>query len=165
MKRLTLIRHGKSSWKDSALADFERPLNQRGMRDAPRMGQRLASRGLVPDFILSSPARRAHQTATALAERLELSEPQLGYQSSIYQAEPATLLALIRGFDDKWRHVMIVGHNPGLTDLGNLLADGAIDNLPTCGLLVIEFAVDRWTEVAPRGGILTLFDFPKNPAT
>lgn len=165
MKRLTLIRHGKSSWKDCALADFDRPLNPRGMRDAPRMGQRLASRGLVPDFILSSPARRAHQTATALAERLGLSEPQLGLQSSIYQAEPATLLELIRGFEQNWRHVMIVGHNPGLTDLGNLLADGVIDNLPTCGLLVIDFAVDRWTEIAPRGGTLKLFDFPKNPAT
>lgn len=164
MKRLTLVRHGKSSWKSPDLADFERPLNPRGERDAPRMGQRLADRGLVPDLLLSSPARRAQQTAAALAKPLGLSAPQLRLQPILYQAEPSALLALIRGFEEPWRHVMIVGHNPGLTDLGNLLAACALDNLPTCGLLVMDFAVERWAEVAPGGGTLMLYDIPKNPS-
>ncbi len=164
MKRLTLVRHGKSSWNDTDLADFDRPLNQRGERDAPRMGERLYRRNLRPALILSSPAQRARQTAKALTAQLKLAPEQLRFDASIYEAEPADLLKLIRSFEEEWQQVLLVGHNPGLTELGNLLADCGLDNLPTCGVLVIDFDVSSWRQVAPLGGTLALFDSPKNPA-
>ena len=164
MKRLTLVRHGKSSWKDADLADFDRPLNKRGERDAPRMGECLYRRNLRPDLILSSPAQRARQTAEALVETLKLAPEQLRFDASIYEAEPADLLKLIRSFEEEWQHVLLVGHNPGLTELGNLLADCGLDNLPTCGVLVIDSDCSSWRQVAPRGGSLALFDSPKKPS-
>ncbi|MHB1400550.1 MAG: SixA phosphatase family protein [Trichloromonadaceae bacterium] len=163
MKRLTLVRHGKSSWKDPEVADFGRPLNKRGERDAPRMGERLAQRGLRPDLLLSSPAKRTRQTAEALAEKLQLAPEQLRFDGEIYEAEPSGLLEVIRGLEEAWGHVLLVGHNPGLTELGNLLADCGLDNLPTCGLLVIDFDLPSWQQVVPKSGVLTLYDYPKNP--
>lgn len=164
MKRLTLVRHAKSSWKDVELADFDRPLNKRGKGDAPRMGERLARRGLHPDLLLSSPARRARQTAEAIAAQLRLDPTVLRFSAPIYEADPEALLELIRGCEERWQHLLLVGHNPGLTELGNLLADCGIDNLPTCALLVIDFEVSSWRQVAPGAGALLLYDYPKNPA-
>lgn len=162
MKRLVLIRHAKSSWKHPELVDFDRPLNKRGRQDAPMMGTRLLRRALHPDGIVSSPALRARQTAEAIAGQLDLPAQQLEFRPEIYQAEPDDLLALIRGFDQDWQMVFLIGHNPGLTELGHLLVDRQIENLPTCALLVIDFDLDHWNEVGPRGGRLWLYDFPKN---
>lgn len=164
MKRLVLIRHAKSSWKHSELADFDRPLNQRGRQDAPMMGERLLKRALHPDVIVCSPALRARQTAEAIAGRLALPVQQLLFRPEIYEAEPDSLLDLIRDFDQGWQTVFLVGHNPGLTELGNLLTGDQIDNLPTCALLVIDFEVSNWRLLAPGAGTLFLYDYPKNPA-
>ncbi len=163
MKRLTLIRHAKSSWKDPDLDDFDRPLNKRGQRDAPTMGERLAGRGHLPNVIVSSPAERARLTAQAIAQELNIPPAQLVYDENIYEAEALGLLELIHGFSEQWQHALLVGHNPGLTDLGNLLAACGLDNLPTCGILCIDFDVSAWKAVAPRGGSLVFYDFPKNP--
>lgn len=164
MKRLVLIRHAKSSWKHPELADFDRPLNQRGRQDAPMMGERLLKRALHPDVIVSSPALRARQTAEAIAARLALPVQQLLFRPEIYEAESNTLLDLIRGYDQGWQTVFLVGHNPGLTELGNQLATCDIDHLPTCALLVIDFEVSNWRQLAPGAGTLFLYDYPKNPA-
>lgn len=164
MKRLTLVRHAKSSWKDAELADFDRPLNKRGEGDAPRMGERLARRGLQPELLLSSPARRARQTAEAIAAALRVDSAALRFSPAIYEASPAALLELIRGCEERWQHLLLVGHNPGLTELGNLLAGCGIDNLPTCAVLVIDFEISNWRQVAPGAGALFLYDYPKNPA-
>lgn len=162
MKRLVLIRHAKSSWKHPELADVDRPLNRRGRQDAPLMGGRLLRRALSPDRIVSSPAVRARQTAEAIASQLALAAHQLVFRPEIYHAEPNDLMALIQGFDQGWQTVFLVGHNPGLTELGNLLAGQQIENLPTCALLVIDFDCGSWDRIGPGGGVVFLYDFPKN---
>jgi phosphohistidine phosphatase len=164
MKRLTLVRHAKSSWKDPELADFDRPLSKRGKQDAPLMGKRLAGRDLRPELIVSSPARRARKTAKLIARELDLADERLVLEAKIYEAEPAVLLEVVRGLDDRWEHVLLVGHNPGLTELGNLLADCGIENIPTCGALCLDFDADDWKSLGPKSGTLVFYDYPKKPA-
>jgi phosphohistidine phosphatase len=164
MKRLTLVRHAKSSWKDPDLADIDRPLAKRGKKDAPAMGERLAARVPIPEIILSSPARRARRTAKPIARKLGLPEERLILEAKIYEAEPAVLLEIVRGIDERWEHALLVGHNPGLTELANLLADCRIDNIPTCGVVRLDLAVGDWKEIGPGSGTLVFFDYPKKPA-
>jgi len=144
MKRLTLVRHAKSSWKDAALADLDRPLNGRGKRDAPRMGAHLATQGFRPDIILSSPARRARKTAQLLAAAIPGAAGRILFDPALYEASAAELLERVRALDQAWQHVMLIGHNPGLTDFANLLTAVGIDNLPTCGVLALDLAIDSW---------------------
>ena len=164
MKRLTLVRHAKSSWKDPELSDFDRPLNKRGKHDAPLTGKRLAARGLRPEFIVSSPARRARRTAKLIARELELPDDRLILETEIYDAEAEVLLKVVRALDERWEHVLLVGHNPGLTELGNLLADCGIENIPTCGVLCLDFDTGDWKSLGPRSGTLVFYDTPKKPA-
>jgi phosphohistidine phosphatase len=161
MKRLTLLRHAKSSWKDPELADFDRPLNKRGKRDAPLMGERLAGRDQRPELIISSPARRARKTAKLIARELEIPDDRLILAMEIYEAEPETLLKVVRGLDDRWEHVLLIGHNPGLTELGNLLADCGMDNIPTCGVLCLDFDAENWKSLGAKSGTLIFYDTPK----
>jgi phosphohistidine phosphatase len=165
MKRLTLVRHAKSSWKDPELADFDRPLSKRGKQDAPLMGERLAGLNPRPELIISSPAKRARKTAKLIARELELPDDRLILETEIYEAEPEILLKMVRGLDDRWAHVLLVGHNPGLTELGNLLADCGIANIPTCGVLCLDFDAEAWKSLGPRSGTLIFYDYPKNPST
>ena len=160
MKRLTLVRHAKSSWKLSELSDFDRPLNKRGKRDAPRMGERLAAREERPEVIVSSPAKRARKTAKLIARKLEIPDERLIPEAKIYEATPEVLLEVVRGFDERWEHVLLVGHNPGLTELGNLLAECGIENIPTCGTLCLDFDTGDWKSLGPKSGTLVFFDYP-----
>jgi len=164
MKRLTLVRHAKSSWKDPELADFDRPLSKRGKQDAPLMAERLMAMDPQPELLVSSPARRAKKTARLIAHELKLSDERLIFKMEIYAAEPESLLEVVRGLDDCWEHVLLVGHNPGLTDLGNLLADCGIANIPTCGMLCLDFDVANWMNVGARAGTLVFYDYPKKSA-
>lgn len=161
MKRLTLVRHAKSSWKDPELADFDRPLSKRGKQDAPRMGERLAGWGRKPELIISSPAKRARKTAKLIGRELELADERLILETEIYEAEPEILLKIVRALDDRWEHVLLVGHNPGLTELGNLLADCGIENIPTCGVLCLDFDAEDWKSIEPKSGTLVFYDYPK----
>jgi phosphohistidine phosphatase len=161
MRRLTLIRHAKSNGKDKTLSDFERPLNHRGRQNAPEMGKRLAERHFRPDAILTSPARRALATAQLIAGEIAWPPEQLILQPQIYEADVATLAELIRTLDDRWRHVALVGHNPGFTDFGNWLADAGLDNIPTCGILDLELEIESWHQAGPESARVLDFDFPK----
>jgi len=161
MKHLTLVRHAKSSWKNPELADFNRPLNERGKRDAPRMGKRLAARNLRADIIVSSPARRARKTAKWMARELAVSDERIVWEPAIYAAETQTLLEVVRSLDNRWAHVLLVGHNPELTELGNLLADCGIETIPTCGVLCLDFDAKAWQNLGPNSGTLIFFDFSK----
>ncbi len=153
----------KSSWKQPELDDLERPLNRRGERDVPLMGARLALRGLRPELILSSPARRARATAAARADQLGLAPVQVRVETSLYPASPADQLRLIPSQQGGLRHVLLVGHNPGLLELGQLLVPAAPDRWPTWAVLALAFEVDSWRRLAPGGGRLVWYDFPKNP--
>jgi phosphohistidine phosphatase len=157
------VRHAKSSWKDPTLDDFDRPLKKRGKRDAPRMGERLAARGVRPDRIVSSPARRARDTAAAVAAELGWDEGAIELDERIYGASVIALLEIVRDLDDDDAHVMLVGHNPGLTDLANVLTGEEIENVPTAGVVDVTFTAESWRDVAPGGGALVDFDYPKRP--
>lgn len=163
MKRLTLIRHAKSSWKNADLPDFERPLNKRGERDAPMMGRRLAARQVQPDLIVSSPARRAISTAMTIAEEIGFPVDDIVTEQAIYEADVPDLLGVIRALDDAHDEVMLFGHNPGLADLSVYLTAEHLEKLPTCAVMSIDFNIDAWDDVAEGSGARAFFDYPKNP--
>lgn len=163
MKKLILVRHAKSDWGMPELNDFDRPLNKRGEKNAPTMGERLQARGVIPECIYSSPARRARETARLLAETLAF-EDAVVFNEDIYEAHVDDLLDIIQSFDDAWQTVMLVGHNPGMTELANLLGELKIYNLPTCGMVGLELTVSSWQKVAEGGGRSWFYDYPKNPA-
>jgi phosphohistidine phosphatase len=148
VKTLVLVRHAKSSWKDDSVPDHDRPLNKRGKRDAPEMGRRLADLVGTPDLIVSSPARRALATARSIAEAVGYPVDGIRGDERIYQAGPAEILDIIRGLDDEQDRVFLIGHNPGLTDLVNQLSEPAVDNVPTCGVVELRLAAERWADMA-----------------
>ncbi|MCL7488760.1 MAG: histidine phosphatase family protein [Desulfobulbaceae bacterium] len=161
MKQLLLCRHAKSSWKYMDLADIDRPLNKRGRKNAPEMGKRLKQRQVKPDRIVSSPARRAFETALAIAGELGIPGKKILVAEEVYGAYPAKLLKLIRNFDNRHDRVMMVGHNPEITILANLLGGLAIDNVPTGGIVALDFPVSSWEKVTEEKGVLVFFDYPK----
>jgi phosphohistidine phosphatase len=162
MKLLTLFRHAKSDWDDPGLADHDRPLAPRGHRDAPRMGKRLARRELVPDLLLTSTALRARQTADYLVAALGLAASRVRQERSVYLASPGELLRILAELDDRLANVLLVGHNPGLTELANrLLPSLRLDNLPTAGHVAIDCDMAHWREIGSAGFRLRFYDYPK----
>lgn len=162
MKRtLYLVRHAKSSWDDPSLDDFERPLNERGKRDAPRMAKRMKERDIVPDLLYSSPATRAIKTCKEFAKVLGIKTSAVNTDDQLYHASEETLLSRVHGLKDQLDTVMLFGHNPGLTDFANLLTGEQILNIPTAGVVGIRFKADRWRDVRAGTGKLLFFDFPK----
>ena len=162
MKHLTLVRHAKSDW-DNSLPDFDRPLNARGERDAPHMATRLAQHQGKPDRLLSSPATRALRTSTLLARGLGMVEQEIRTDERLYNASAGMLLERIRATDETVTHLLLVAHNPGITDLANALTDSRIDELVTCAVLGVELDIEQWRDARPGLGRVHYFDFPKNP--
>jgi phosphohistidine phosphatase len=163
MPTLVLVRHAKSSWDHPGLADFDRPLNARGERNAPEMAARLAQRLPRPDLILTSPARRALETARIVAHALGPQAPPLREEPRIYEASTQALLDLLSRLDPGLSSVVLVGHNPGLTDLCNTLGDADIGNIPTAGVADLDLELGDWSEIHPGCGTLRTFDYPKKP--
>jgi phosphohistidine phosphatase len=164
MKTLYVIRHAKSSWDNEGLPDFDRPLNERGKTDAPRMGKRLKEKEVHPDLLLSSPARRAYSTSKRIAKVLGYNKENIQRENKLYHASDADILKVLTDLPDKFNTVMIFGHNPGLTDFVNLLNDKkpVTDNIPTCGVVAFEFSIQSWSEISFRSGKLLFFDFPRS---
>jgi len=144
MKTLFLLRHAKSSWSDPQLSDFDRPLNERGRRTAPFMGQVMRERGYRPAIIISSPARRAKDTAMLVAGVLEHPE-SIQFEDRLYEAGPQTLLSITRAIDIDHSSAMLVGHNPGTEGFVRLLT-GKNEPMPTASLAVIELAIESWSD-------------------
>jgi phosphohistidine phosphatase len=161
-KYLYLIRHAKSSWDDPSLDDFHRPLSSRGERDAPDMGNRLARRNVIPDLMLSSPATRALTTCQIIADKLDYPREAIEKDEDIYMGSSSDLLEVVHQIEDTWRTVLLFGHNPGFTDFANKLNGTSLDNIPTCGIVLCKFNVDRWEEIRYGSGKKVFFDFPKN---
>jgi phosphohistidine phosphatase len=145
MKTLLLVRHAKSSWNEPGLSDRERPLNDRGERDAPKMGERLAKEGVKPDVILSSPAVRAFETARRLGESLGFRRKDIRVDDRLYLADEDDLLEVIREMDDGTKRLMLVGHNPGLADLAHRFS-GTISAMPTCAVAIFGFDAKSWAD-------------------
>ncbi|MBL63452.1 MAG: histidine phosphatase family protein [Opitutae bacterium] len=164
-KKLVLIRHAKSSWGDASLDDFDRPLNPRGFRDAPDMGQRLAEKHQVPDHFAASPAARAWATAEIIAQAWNFPVTSLQVVKEAYEASSSTLIELVRHFPAEAHSAALTAHNPGITRTINLLAGIRIFNVPTCGVAVLQFPVDRWTSIEVGTAELIEYDFPKNRPT
>lgn len=164
MKRLTLVRHAKSSWAAPARPDRDRELAERGQRDVRIMGRRLVARRARPSLIISSPAIRAATTARAIANALGYPAEFLQLEEDLYLAPPEGIVDIIEAQSDAFSDLMIVGHNPGMTDLVNvLLPDLALDNLPTSGVVALDVPVDDWAQFSAGTAQLAYFDYPKNP--
>ncbi len=161
MKKLYMVRHAKSSWDEAYVSDLERPLNKRGRRDAPLIGGVLRDLGATVDFIRSSPAVRALTTARLLAEELSYPLADIVTEDAMYSAGAATLLNFVRQTPDSAKEVMIVGHNPGMHMLAESLAGFEETNLPTCGVVCVEFPIDRWQDVKPGIGAVKFYEYPK----
>jgi phosphohistidine phosphatase len=165
MKHLILLRHAKSSWKNATLEDVDRPLAERGERDAPRIGERLKSRGANPTLLLTSPARRALRTAELIGRALGLAFEQTRTVPALYLATPGEIREVVAEQDDTHDCLLLVGHNPGLTDLVNELLPGlALDNLPTAGVVALDLAGATWSAAARLRGRLAYLDCPKDAA-
>ncbi len=161
MKYLYLIRHAKSSWDYPNLTDIERPLNSRGEKDAPMMGKRLSAMGIKPDLIMTSPAKRALQTAKKIAKETGYPVNNIIINNNLYLAGVTTLLKTIRAINERYETVFMFGHNPEFTTLANLLTLQQIYNIPTCGICNISFEIDSWRLVTEGTGKLILNDYPK----
>jgi phosphohistidine phosphatase len=161
MKTLYLIRHAKSSWEDHILSDHDRPLSDRGRRDAPIIADILKPQKVMPDLIISSTARRALKTAKIFSSILKYPTDNIIQDATIYDATSQNLFTVINKIDDKMDTVMIFGHNPGFTMLANLLGDKAIDNMPTCASAKFELNVNSWKDVEVGCGKLIEFEYPK----
>ncbi|MDF2180645.1 histidine phosphatase family protein [Neptuniibacter sp. CAU 1671] len=165
MKRLTLIRHAKSSWKHEGLRDFERPLNRRGWCDAPLMAERFAASGEIPTLIITSYATRALTTARIFALHLDIPIAKLQLNDKVYEASAEDLLELVRSTPDYVTHLCIVGHNPGLNGLVALLGVGSVDNIPTTGIVALTLETDVWSEAGEASATMNYSDSPKQPGT
>ena len=161
-KTLILVRHAKSSWGDPSLGDEERPLNKRGHRDAPRMGQWMVERGLAPDLVISSPANRARTTAEYLAQSLAYAPDSIIIDRQLYFTGVHGMLRAIEAVDDGVGVLMMVGHNPVMTDVYNQLTGEQLWNLPTCGVGVIAFDMPSWGLVDSTSGRLLAHQTPKS---
>jgi len=160
MKTLFLVRHAKSSRDDPTLADRDRPLNDRGFRDAPKMGARLAKHDVKPDVVLSSPALRALTTAQLVARKLGYNPKDIVVDDRIYASSARALLEVIHGLDDKLACVMLVGHNPELSELANRLASD-ISDMATCAVAEFRFDIKSWTKVGKAPPEKAKLDEPK----
>lgn len=160
MKKIFIVRHAKSSWEHPGLKDFERPLNERGLRDAPLMGKRLKDMGAAPDLIISSPATRAFGTAQFFAQALDYTT-EIIVEPTLYVAEPADFIRLIQKLDNSLSEVFIFGHNPTITDLVNHYSDQTISNVPTCGVALLEAEIGDWEAFVQATVRVRHFLYPK----
>jgi phosphohistidine phosphatase len=160
MKTLFLLRHAKSSWENSNLTDFERPLNKRGLNAAPFMGEKILYNRFQIDLILSSPAERARQT-TILVKETALINSTIQYDRRIYEAGARQLLEVVSETNKDKNSIMLVGHNPGMEQLVEILT-GETQTMPTAALAVIDLRIKRWKEISKRCGTLRKMIRPKD---
>ena len=161
MKILLLIRHAKSSWDNSSLSDFDRPLNERGKEDAPKMAGRLKEKKIQVDAFVSSPAKRAKKTAKIFMKELGSDENDLILLPSLYEASVNDFYKAVEDLDDDINSAALFSHNPGITDFINSLDCSPVYNMPTCGVYAIEINTEKWKDFRQSEKKLLFFDYPK----
>jgi len=164
MKKLYLVRHAKSSWDNVEMDDFDRPLNDRGEKDAPHMAKLLKHRDVVPDRMITSPANRAFSTCRAFAKVFDFDKKKIITDQKLYHASPDTILMVLKSLPehkDKEDVVLLFGHNPGITEFANELMDVAIDNIPTCGIVEATLDIEKWKDISFGYAKMDSFDYPK----
>src|SRR6478735_1444307 len=161
-KQLVLMRHAKSDWSVSDQKDFDRELNFRGHRDAPKMGARMKlEKGFVPDLVVCSPAARARLTAQYVCEQLPFDEEKVIFEDDIYEASVRTLLRVVNTLDDAHDKVMIFGHNPGLSYFIEYLTKETVGDIPTAAIACLVFELDTWKAVSEATAKLQWYIYPK----
>lgn len=160
-KNIILVRHAKSDWSIVGQKDFERTLNQRGLVDAPRMGNELYKLNIVPSLIVSSPALRAKATAEYVAEQLKYDTDNIEWIEDLYEASSRNVLSVINQLENEHDTVLIFGHNPTFTHIAEYFTKQNIGNIPTCGAVSIDFDVEDWSLIAGQTGELKFFIYPK----
>ena len=161
VKTLILVRHAKSDWRNPGLDDFDRPLNERGKKDAPAMAQRLVDKKIKIDAFISSPAKRAAKTAKFFAEAFNRKKESIIFKEKLYLAETATFFSVITAADNSFETIAIFSHNYGITDFANMLTDVRIDNIPTCGVFGIKAECNKWVDFKEAKKEFWFFDYPK----
>ncbi len=162
MLTLYLIRHAKSSWGNPGLRDHDRPLNERGLHDAPKMAQLLVEHGVKPDLLVSSPAKRALTTALFFAEAFKLDAGEVVREPNIYEAFPQEILRIISALPSSAHTAMLFGHNPTFTEVANhFIENDFIENVPTCGVVKITSSAASWSELYEGNSKVAACYFPK----
>jgi len=161
MKTLYLVRHAKSSWDEPNSNDFDRPLNKRGEHDAPIIATLLKEKKVEPDYIISSPAKRATTTAEIFAKQFHYDHKKIFTDERIYEAAMRELTIVVREISDEHNIVMLFGHNPGMFNFANLLGNQFIPDLPTCSVVGLELKIDSWKDLERHCGKILLFEYPK----
>lgn len=162
MKKLILIRHAKSSWENPDWTDYERPINKRGLRDAPFMAELLNKKNIKPDLMLCSTAKRAKETAYFFINTLEVPLEKIQYELGIYEMGTKFIINLLSKLDDSIDQVILIGHNPDITSMATYFSGEFFDNIPTCGIVSIIFEFDEWEKITSNNGVLDFYEFPKN---
>lgn len=163
MKTLLLIRHAKSSWDQPGLSDFDRPLNERGKKDAPAMARRLKEKGVDLDHLVSSPAKRARKTAKYFAEEFGLKKDEIQLIEGLYGATRSEFLQAVIDIDDQYKTVALFSHNPGITDFASSLTNVRVDDMPTCAVFALQVETETWKDFMDAERKFLFFDYPKNP--
>lgn len=161
VKTLYLVRHAKSSWEDPELTDHQRPLSKRGIRDVPHMGEVLKKRNVYPQLLMSSTAVRSRLTSESLARHLSYPREQIQFYDKLYFKGIRPMMELLLSQPDKLKTIMLVGHNPDLTDLHNSLCPQLIDNIPTTGIVELHFYIQHWSELETKAGKRGFFEYPR----
>ncbi len=161
MKNLYIIRHAESSWEDPSLMDKKRPLNLRGLKDAEKMAERLILKNIEPKGIISSDALRAKHTATIFADKFKFSHNQIILTPKLYHADASQILNIVKSLPDQFQTVCLFAHNPGINELAWKLKF-EVNNIPTTGILGIQFHSTLWEEISLQKMNIIYYDFPKN---
>ena len=162
MKTLLLIRHAKSSWDNSSLSDFERPLNERGKTDAPIMAKRLKDKNIKIDAFVCSPAKRARKTAEIFMKEYLQNEMEPAFISKLYEASVNDFYRAVEELNDKNSSVAVFAHNPGITEFINSLECSPVYNMPTCAVYGLQIDATSWKEIREAPKKFLFFDYPKN---
>jgi len=161
-KSLLLVRHAKSSWDDVALPDFDRPLNPRGKKDAPKMARRLRDKKIAIDAFISSPAKRAKKTAEFFIEEFDKDEKEIILAPPLYHAAIDDFYQTIHDADNKFKSIALFSHNPGITAFANEIVNKAeLDNMPTCSVFAVKIAINSWSEFKDATKEFWFFDYPR----
>ena len=161
MKTITIVRHAKSSWDNPDVNDFERPLNARGFADAPIIADRISKLMKLPDLFMSSPALRAKTTAEIFVEKFGVPVSKIVLDKDIYDKGSKYIMEFIKNLDEKIESVIIFGHNPDITSLATYYSGNYFDNIPTCGVICIDFDSNNWQDTFTNNGKIRFYEYPK----
>jgi len=161
MKKLYILRHAKSDWSDSSLDDFDRGLKKRGKNDIKLISLWIKKQHIKPDLIISSPAKRAKKTLEIFKNILDLKKDIIIFDPKVYEANITYLIKMLSKLDNSYKEVFLIGHNPSLNELVELFTDTIITNIPTSGVITIEFDINKWSEIKRKKGKILFFMYPK----